>query len=305
MGHISYFFLKSFMTILGILPLKVHYFLSAILARLIEKVFKYRRDDVIINLARCFPEKQYWEIEDLCHKFYRHFADVFVEAIWFGASFGPGRVRRSHIVELVNPENVAHIVNSPKGGVILCSHYGNWELTGGFCQYNYTDTALDFREDNMCVVYRQLSSKVWDRIMKSHRCAALRDKKAFTGYLESRKVLRYAIEHKDEKKFYMAITDQRPYFKTSGKTQVKFFYDTVDSMDGAAALAHKTGLPVMFLHTKVVKRGRYNWELIPICEDASQMSVEDIMKEYYRMLEEEIRQKPEYYLWTHHRWWKP
>ena len=305
MGNIGYFFLKGFMTIFGILPLKFHYFLSAILAWLIEKVFKYRRNDVLINLARCFPEKQYWEIEELCHKFYRHFSDVIAEAVWFGASHGPKRLRKSHLVEIANPMEVSHIVNAEGSAVILCSHYGNWELSGGICQYNYSGQPLDFREDNVCVVYRELSSKVWDRLMHENRCAALKDRKAFTGYLESRKVLRYAIQHKDEKKFYMAITDQRPYFLTPGKFRVRFFYDDVETMDGAAALAHKNGLPVLFLHTKVVSRGHYKWEFIPICEDASTMSVEEIMKEYYRMLEDEIRQKPEYYLWTHHRWWKP
>lgn len=293
------------MTILGILPLKVHYFLSAILARLIEKVFKYRRDDVIINLARCFPEKQYWEIEDLCHKFYRHFADVFAEAIWFGGCHGPKRLRKSHLVEIINQQNARHIVNGDNSVVILCSHYGNWEIIGGISYYNYSDQPLDFRDESICMVYRELSSKVWNKFMHKNRFAALKDKKVVTGYLESRKVLRYAIQHKDEKKFYMAITDQRPYFSTNDSYQIKFFYDNVATMDGVAALAHKRGLPVLFLHTKVVSRGRYKWEFIPICEDASTMSTEEIMKEYYRMLEEEIRQKPEYYLWTHHRWWKP
>ena len=39
----------------------------------------------------------------------------------------------------------------------------------------------------------------------------------------------------------------------------------------------------------------------PICEDASKMSVQDIMQQYYKLLEQDIREQPGNYLWTHQR----
>jgi KDO2-lipid IV(A) lauroyltransferase len=49
-------------------------------------------------------------------------------------------------------------------------------------------------------------------------------------------------------------------------------------------------------------RGHYVIRYRTICEDARTMSVEDIMKRYYELLEEDIRKQPENYLWSHRRW---
>jgi KDO2-lipid IV(A) lauroyltransferase len=41
---------------------------------------------------------------------------------------------------------------------------------------------------------------------------------------------------------------------------------------------------------------------VPICEDASKMTPEAILRRYYDLLEEEIRQTPANWLWSHKRW---
>ena len=300
----GYLILKIFTTILGILPLRIHYILSSFVAFLVEKVFKYRKDDVLINIARCFPEMSYGEVRQTSHKFYRHFADVFAEAIWFGFWHGPRRVRRSHIVEMANPEVVAKYFTQGKSVMVLCSHCGNWELQGGICCYNYTDVRTDIEEKKVCVSYRKIKSKVWDRFFMKNRLAALEDPKHYPGYVESRNLVRFIYKHAEEQMLYNIITDQRPYFYSKERHMVHFFYDEVETMDAGAALACKLGMPVLFLSMPIVSRGHYKWKYSTICEDASKSNVEDIMKEYYRLLEEEIRHQPENYLWTHHRWWK-
>ena len=45
------------------------------------------------------------------------------------------------------------------------------------------------------------------------------------------------------------------------------------------------------------------WEEIKtICDDASKMEIQEIMNEFYRLLEEDIRYEPGEYLWSHKRW---
>ena len=51
------------------------------------------------------------------------------------------------------------------------------------------------------------------------------------------------------------------------------------------------------------RKGGYDIEYIPICEDASKMSVEEMIDRYYKLLEEDLRIQPFNYLWTHNRWW--
>ncbi len=143
---------------------------------------------------------------------------------------------------------------------------------------------------------------MWDKILHANRIAALRDKKNYRGYLESREVMRYVFEHKDEKIMYNFITDQHPYFKTKDPMKVKFMHQECSTMKGAADLAHKLGMSVCFLSMQQERRGLYKLNYITICDDASSMSPEQIMNRYYEFLQKDIEAQPWNYLWTHRRW---
>lgn len=301
-SDIGYYLIRAFFWPLSKLPLSVHYKISPVLAFIIGKVLRYRRDTVMFNMARVFPELDYWEINDhLINEFYQHFADVVVETIWFGGC-GPKRIRESHLCEMINTDVVARLYDISPSVMILYSHAGNWELSGGGEWYNYSDNPypLDYR--NICFTYRKMSSEAWDRFFHYNRTAPATNGIAFEGYLESKNVVRYVMQNADKKKAYFFITDQRPYYSNSGNMAVNFMGQEVQTMSAAAALAHKMGMSVCYLKQKVATRGHYEMEFIPICDDASQMSVEDIMKTYYSLLEQQIREQPFNYLWTHRRW---
>lgn len=293
--------LRFFLRLLSWLPLKVHYLLAALLAWLAEKVFRYRVHDVTVNLARSFPGKKYAELKDIRHRFYRHFADVIAETVWFGGLRGPGRLHSKRLVELVNPGTLTRLYDSAPSVMVLLSHSGNWELVGGTASYVYNDDPLCFNEQNFCVVYLRQHG-MWDRILRDNRKAPIKDRRNFEGYIESRGIVRYVFEHKDEKKIYNLITDQSPYFDGPNQMEVEFMHQKCRSMRGAADLARKFGMAVCYLRMYSRERGHYIMEYVPICSDARLMDPEEIMKEYYRLLEEDINAQPWNYLWSHRRW---
>ena len=303
MKKIGKYLIKGILAILGALPLKVHHANARFLAWLAGSAIGYRRDDVMTNLARSFPDLTYTELRALKKKFYRHFADLVAEAVWFGGCRNPERLRKARIMEVVNPEEVARLYELAPSMMVLYSHCGNWELYGGIEHYNYKGGPWPVREDNFCVVYRRMKSKVWDEIMRDNRFAPLKDRGSYEGYLESKDVIRYAMRHRGEKKIYNMNTDQRPYFTSNGEKYMKvpFLNRVVETMSGGAAIAHKMGMSVSFLRMDVKSRGHYALEYVTICDDASKMSVEEIMNRYYALLEEEIKSQPENYLWTHRR----
>ena len=204
-------------------------------------------------------------------------------------------------MEVENPEVAARLFEAAPSMVVMYSHCGNWELYGGIESYNYTDKPLPFNEQNFCVVYRELSSRAWDEVMRDNRFAPLKDRKHFPGYIETKDLIRYAYSHRDEKKIYNVNTDQRPYFESPANMDVDFFGQQVQTMTGAAALARKLGMSVAYLSMRRERRGHYVMRYEPICEDASKLGVAEIMQQYYRLVEADIRQQPENYLWTHQR----
>ena len=124
---------------------------------------------------------------------------------------------------------------------------------------------------------------------------------AFLRLYRIRDLIRYAFSHRNEKKVYNVNTDQRPYFNSPANTDVDFMGQRVQTMTGAAAIAHKFGMSVAYLTMRRAGRGHYVMRYVPICEDASAMTPQQIMEQYYRLLEKDVREQPANYLWTHQR----
>lgn len=300
--RLAEYIVRFFLRLLSWLPLRLHYVLGRLLAFLAEKVFRYRVHDVTVNLSRSFPDKKYAELKDIRHRFYRHFGDVLAETVWFGGLRGGRRLHHRRLVELENPEELNRMFESAPGVMVLMSHAGNWELIGGIASYVYNDGPVCFNEQNFCVVYLRQSSRMWDRILRTNRTAPLKDRRRFPGYIESRDIVRYVHEHRDEKKIYNFITDQSPYFDSPGHPEVTFMHQNCRTMKGAADIARKYGMAVCYLSMRSEGRGHYRMKYVPVCDDPASLTSLQIMEKYYSLLEEDIQAQPWNYLWTHRRW---
>ena len=298
---IGKFLLQDFIKLIGKCPLGFHHFNARWIGWCIENVFKYRTGLVEVNLANAFPEKSQLDRDKIKHQFYVHFAKIFLEAAWFSAC-NKERLRKSHIAEIINPELLNRLYDQRPSIMIMSSHSGNWEIMGGACNYSYKED-FHFNDLDICSVYRQLSNQMMNEIMEDIRLAVISDRKAFTGYMESRNVLRYVFKNKDKKKIYLFTTDQRPYFSGSDHMKVTFMNRPCYAMSASAGVAKKFGMAVVY-QRMLERKGGYDIEYIPICEDASTMSVEEMIYKYYRLLEEDLRTQPYNYLWTHNRWWQ-
>jgi len=293
--------LRAFLFILGKQPLRLHYFHADVLAFLLGKLIKYRRDDIMTNLSRSFPDKDYSELKKICNEFYKHLAEIIVESIWFGACDAK-RLKKSGIVKLLNPKLLIEYDKCPSGAMILCSHCGNWELTSGICKDGcYHEGESPVNEHTLGVSYKKMSSPAWDYVMKANRYAPIADKKVL-GYLETQEIVRFIFNHREEKFYYYMITDQRPYLPGSDKIKVTFLNQECSTMSAGAGIAKKFGMPVLFLKMDRVSRGHYEMEYIPICADASKEDTQTIMDKYYQCLDTEINNQPANYLWSHRRW---
>lgn len=285
-------------------PLKVHYKVwSGFIAWLLKKVLHYRRDIAVINVARSFPEKKYGEIKKIVDKNCDLMADYAVEAIWFGGCSKQGKkLRKENYCTVTNPALLNEIYNEAPSVVLLNSHRGNWETCGGIMHYFPEDEPAAFSEDKFTVVYKKLTSKFWDGIFCENRCAAIAKENMASCCVESMNILRFAISHRREKRVYMFPTDQHPYSYSKVHDLGTFMSQPTKTMAGGAYLAQKLHMAVVYMNTDVDSRGHYKVTYTEICRDASKVSAEFIMDEYYKLLERDIRRQPWNYLWTHKRW---
>jgi len=287
----------------GRLPLKCHRHRARFVSWLMRSVLHYRTDVVMVNLARSFPEKKYDELRDIRDRFYRHFAETLTEMLWFAGCKGPkGRKRLidSQVVRLTNPEEWNRLTGGARQLVVLHSHMGNWELMGGIRQY-FGDVKPDIEAKGIAVTYLPLHNHFWDQVMANIRTMPVRDE-GFEGYVSADNILRFAITHRHDKFVYVFNTDQYPYRGDGAMTVDSFMNQPTRSMTGAAALACRLDMAVCYLRFLRNGEGNYTWTVVPLADHAGGMDPEEIMREYYRLLEEDLRQQPWNYLWTHKRW---
>ena len=299
MGKFGVKIVRGAVKVVGSLPLKVHYAFAGFITWVLRDVMRYRNDVVLTNLARSFPDKKYHEIKQIYKEFYKHLGELFVEAIWFGAS-NYKRLYKSGIVTVTNPEVFNEVFENTPNTTVLFSHCGNWELLGGFLGYRTsTGVKMAMEEKHIRVVYKELHSKFSDDFFRRNRVNAL-ETVGTECEIESSKILRTALKGRNEKAVYIYIADQYPY--VSAFHVGEFLSQPTLAMLGSAGVAHKLGHAVVYLKMKRVQRGKYEMTFIPICEDASKMTPEEIMRKYFDILEEEIRETPHNWLWTHKRW---
>lgn len=288
------------MVVYARLPLRFHYFIGDVLSWIVKNIIHYRSDVVWVNLSRSFPERKYHEIKAIYDDFYRHLGEILAEALWFGGS-SYKRLFKSGIVTVKNPEELNRIYLSTPSMTVLSTHCGNWELLGGFLGYRTsTGEKVRIKEKEISVVYKRMRGEVADRVFALNRISPL-EEVGTECEVESGNILRYSFKHKDERRVYIYPTDQYPY--GAGSYPIgEFMSQPTMAMLGSVGVACKLSHSVMYMRMKRLERGKYEMELIPICEDASLMKPEDIMRKYYDLLEEEIRETPANWLWSHKRW---
>ena len=285
---------------LAALPLGFHRACGRAFGRFLGRTVRYRRDVVIANLSRSFPEKKYDELSSICDRFYEHLATVFCEAIWFGGQSAE-KLKASGIVRMTNPEVLNGYASEGRSVCVMAAHNGNWELYGGYLCYS-PDIPLKLREKDVVVVFKKQTSGAWDSFMGWNRRAPLDDREHFEGMVETRSVMRHAVTHRHEFKIYNFITDQYPYSPRGIVEDVSFMHQTARAMTGAAAVAHAAGMAVLYLNMAVTDEGNYTMTYTEICPDASQEAPETIVRRFYALLEKDLEKQPFNYLWTHKRW---
>jgi len=284
------------MWLFGQQPLKVHYGWSKVIAWLMGSVMGYRKEVIYTNLAWAFPEKSYAEIKQIAKQYYLRVADIIVEAIWFGGSSAE-RLRKQGIVRYENIDCLGEFKKAGKSVIILDSHCGNWELMGGFLNYDTGGAPFPIGRDEFYVVYKELTNKVFDKVFYSNRIHPL---PGFKGIVESKGLLRHILAHRGQSSFYLINNDQYP-----GKRGIDvgtFLNQHTTAQGATATMANKLGLGVVFMKMQIESRGHYVISFETIAEDASLMDPAEITKRYMQCLEAQILELPYNWLWSHKRW---
>ncbi|MBV6443355.1 MAG: hypothetical protein DYG98_01305 [Haliscomenobacteraceae bacterium CHB4] len=281
---VGYFFLRIFIEIFRLTPFGVLYVISDGLAFFLFRVIGYRKKVVLDNLRRSFPEKKEDEIRRLAQLSYRNLADTTLETFkYFTAPIAEIRRR----CPVLNPEVVNHYLDRGQPVILAGSHYNNWEITGITMPPTFHGATI--------TAFKPLTNKIIDRYLNSSRS---RTGMEMVSMEDMFKTMRRRAE---EPVVWILLADQSPSNRRSAHW-VEFLGQDTASLPGADVLARKFNFPVLYYHTRRVKRGYYEVVFSEIWKKSAEAAEMDITRAYARHVENIIREQPENWLWSHKRW---
>lgn len=270
--------------LISLLPFWIIYLIADGIYFLLYYVTGYRRKVVDENLLHSFPEKSVEERRIIRKQYFHYLADLLVESIKLLTISEKEVIKR---VNVPNPELITDAFKNGQSVIGILGHYGNWELSAlRFSQL--------FKEPRL-IVYKPLSNKFFDNVtlkLRSRFGATLVDMKS---------TMRKLIELRNERTVTVLVGDQTP-----AKAEIKYFTNFLNQPTavflGVEKLAKFTNSVVVFCDIRVIKRGYYQCNFIPLFTDPKTTADYEITNSHVRYLEDVIREKPEYWLWSHRRW---
>ena len=283
---LHYLFYYLVLIPISLLPFPVLYFLSDMLYVILYKLAGYRKKVVLNNIRKSFPSKSAHYHESVASGFYHHLCDLVVESIKiFTISEKQVMARMS----CKNPEVMNRFWEEGRHVVISGGHYNNWEL--------FAVAVHQFIRHHPVGIYKPLTNKFFDRKMQETRG------KFGLEMLATSKVKQYFESGMTSPAAVIFGIDQSPS-KAASSYWMKFLEQDTAVSFGAEKYAKDYQCPVVFGRLKKLKRGHYELEFELITEHPETEAYGFITEKGTRLLEQDIREAPEFWLWSHRRWKK-
>ena len=216
---------------------------------------------------------------------FTHFCDLFVETIKLFHISVP------EIQKHFKFTNIDEIKASLAAGdrlFMFSAHHASWEYLISLSIY------IDFPSIHF---YKQLTNKTFDAMMLEMR------EQFGSISIETNNGMRELAKRDKEGGAYITcfIVDQAP-LPQSRQYWTKFLNQDTPFIFTAERMARKFSYKACYSRVVKVKRGYYEVTILPMCDNVANTAQNEITQMYAEMLEADIRNQPECYLWSHNRW---
>lgn len=266
------------------LPFFILHLISDVVFLLLYYLFNYRKEIVLNNLTLAFPEKTNHELLSIRRKFFRHFTDIFIE---MAKSFTISEKEISKRYKYKNPEIFEEIEKLGKSVIIMGSHYANWE---------WIVNLSSITNFNCMGVYKKISNPYFDKVLRENR-------ERFGGhFIETKETVKKMVLNKQNNipSIYGLLSDQSPTLHRAQYWR-DFLNVKVPIHTGAESLAKKYDFIILYMSVNRVKRSYYEVSFEILAKNPNDFKNYEITDEFIKRTEKQIKEKPQYYFWTHKR----
>ena len=262
-----------------------------ILAKILAKIFFYiipiRKNTVISNLNKAFPEKSKSKIKKIA---YNNFVSM---GITFMEIMALQQMDEEQVISLSDINNIELAqskVNTGKGSILLTAHLGNWELgalTMGLVLEKRINVLVKKQRNKLVADWM---SEIRERFNNKEIPLGASVRELYKTLISGGVV--------------GIVGDQRG--KKEDGIVVQFFNQPTVTFQGFAALAIKNRVPIVVVLNIRKSSGKYVFDIEEIDYENLPESLPDQIVElnqrYMTILENKIREAPEQWLWMHNIW---
>jgi len=247
-------------------------------------VIPYRRKVVRLNLQKSFPEKSASELKVIERRFYHHFTDILVESVK-NLSISKKALNKRMTIE--NPELMDRLFADGKSVLLVSGHYNNWEWI--------ITTQNNLFKHKAFGIGKPLTSTFWDKKINDRRS------RFGMNIINASNLKQNLKNDKNNPIATLILGDQSP--GDSHKSYwMNFLHQDTAVVFGTEQLANEYDFAVVYFNLKKVKRGYYKMVLKLVTDTPKSLSWGEITEIHTKMLEKDIQEKPEFWIWTHKRW---
>lgn len=279
-----YFIVYGFLYLFSLLPFAVLYFISDVIYFFLYHVSGYRRGVVMSNLKIAFPGKDEKELTTISKQFYHNLTDTFVEIIKL-ISMSESNFNKRCTGDF---SIIQDLIDKGKNVQLHAGHQFNWEF-GSLFMSKTIKTIPTY------AIYMPIQNKAMEKLFLKIR------QKFGTIFIKATEFKEKRSEiFKDRFVFFLAA-DQNPGNPAFAYWQ-NYFTKPAPFITGPEIGGIKNEAAVVFVRSRIIKRGHYVLECTLCTENAATTSVGEITREFRDFLERIITEEPHNYLWTHRRW---
>ncbi|MBV53071.1 MAG: hypothetical protein CL816_03280 [Coxiellaceae bacterium] len=280
---LSFYAFKIGLTLIKWTPLCSLYALSPLLYFVLFHISRYRRKVVHSHLEKAFPEYSESQRNKIARGFYRNLCDITIESIK-GYTLPSFEIAKRWKIN--NPELLTPYFEKQKSVIVVSGHFQNWEWS----------TSLGYQIQHHCIgVYKPIHNRYINKYLTECRS---------TNSIElipAKQAGRTFIKNRRKTCAFGLIADQHPA-ATKNYHWVRFLNQDTATLLSPEQFAKSFDYPTFYASSRRKKRGHYEVTLIPINDQPSLTKEGDITEHFMHLLEKDIKQSPEDWLWTHKRW---
>ena len=282
---LAYFVVKAFIGLVRVLPDSFVRALGGVLGVAFHIIDRAHRRIAERNLAVAFPARSEVERKAIARGAFRHFGRLLVELLKFSTLSPQGMLAR---VEFEGEERARHAYAQGRGVLFFTGHFGFWEVHA---------IAHALRLEPIGVLARALDNVRLNDLLESIR------QKTGNTVIYRQGTIRRIMRMLHAGHGVALLIDQ--HISSRDAIYVDFFERPAATTSALAALALRTGAPVVPVFALPVGRGRYRMIYEPPVEPPS-ADTDEAVREFTQrctdVLEMYVRRHPELWLWMHRRW---